>query len=298
MESNLGRLISFENERGLELIGMLFEGRGYRKAIVIHVHGNYGNFYTNKFIWKMSKIYPRYGIDFLTFNLSSHDGLAEGYLKGNLEYIGSAVSPYKESILDIKAAIKFVSKLGYSKIILQGHSLGCDKILSYCKMYNNKIDIVLLSPVDSFAVQQHWVEANKLNSIDQQKKEAYEISKYQHNMTWMSLQEYGAYSDTKEWHYTIPITAGAFYSLLNSDAFSMMNVLNEDIRPCIDNNAIIISPENDSLLQVDRGRFYEVIRLILKNATFVQGIEADHDLIGAEVEVSNIISQWIRNNHY
>ena len=50
------------------------------------MHGNYGNFYNNKFIWKMSEKYLSCGVSFLTFNLSAHDGLCEGYRKGILDY--------------------------------------------------------------------------------------------------------------------------------------------------------------------------------------------------------------------
>ena len=58
MESAYGRLISFNNTNDLELIGLLFEPLDQAtQTIVIHVHGNYGNFYNNKFIWCMSKIY-------------------------------------------------------------------------------------------------------------------------------------------------------------------------------------------------------------------------------------------------
>ena len=55
INSAKGRLVAFDNKKNLELIGLIFEADGGDKEnIIIHVHGNYGNFYNNKFIWKMS----------------------------------------------------------------------------------------------------------------------------------------------------------------------------------------------------------------------------------------------------
>ena len=51
INSAKGRLVAFDNKKNLELIGLIFEADGGDKEnIIIHVHGNYGNFYNNKFI--------------------------------------------------------------------------------------------------------------------------------------------------------------------------------------------------------------------------------------------------------
>ena len=68
INSAKGRLVAFDNKKNLELIGLIFEADGGDKEnIIIHVHGNYGNFYNNKFIWKMSEKYLSCGVSFLTF---------------------------------------------------------------------------------------------------------------------------------------------------------------------------------------------------------------------------------------
>ena len=54
----------------------------------------------------MSKIYTKNDISFLSFNLSAHDGLCEGYRLGALDYIGGGVADYNESLLDIEAAVR------------------------------------------------------------------------------------------------------------------------------------------------------------------------------------------------
>lgn len=51
INSAKGRLVAFDNKKNLELIGLIFEADGGDKEnIIIHVHGNYGNFsFTNSF---------------------------------------------------------------------------------------------------------------------------------------------------------------------------------------------------------------------------------------------------------
>ena len=68
INSAKGRLVAFDNKKNLELIGLIFEADGGDKEnIIIHVHGNYGNFYNNKFIWKMSEKYLSCGVLLLGF---------------------------------------------------------------------------------------------------------------------------------------------------------------------------------------------------------------------------------------
>ena len=57
---------------------------------------------------------------------------------------------FKDCILDIEGVVNWVKQKGYSEIILEGHSYGCNKVLYY---YNHKKDdsvkkIVLLAPCD------------------------------------------------------------------------------------------------------------------------------------------------------
>ena len=50
INSAKGRLVAFDNKKNLELIGLIFEADGGDKEnIIIHVHGNYGNFYNKNF---------------------------------------------------------------------------------------------------------------------------------------------------------------------------------------------------------------------------------------------------------
>ena len=61
--SNVGQLVSFRTVDDFEIIGMLFQNDANSlRKIVVHIHGNFGNFYQNKFLWYMSRIYCQNGI--------------------------------------------------------------------------------------------------------------------------------------------------------------------------------------------------------------------------------------------
>lgn len=298
MESAYGRLISFNNANNLELIGLLFEPQNQTtQTIAIHVHGNYGNFYNNKFIWYMSKIYTKNDISFLTFNLSAHDGLCEGYRLGVLDYIGGGVADYNESLLDIEAAVGFARQIGYKNIILQGHSLGCDKILDYT--INKSCDdfkIVLLSPVDSYAVQTRWLKLHKNETIPQQINR---LKQYQNSnddsLGWLDIDEYGAEGLNADWIYKIPVTQKALLSILEGSAFKYLNLTcGENF---ISNVPTFVFLGNRDGLQMST---QEEMRLFLMqhftNCFVDDTLDSDHDIIGVEEILTERIVHWIKKS--
>lgn len=296
MESAYGRLISFNNTNDLELIGLLFEPLDQAtQTIVIHVHGNYGNFYNNKFIWYMSKIYTKNDISFLSFNLSAHDGLCEGYRLGALDYIGGGVADYNESLLDIEAAVRFARQIGYRNIILQGHSLGCDKILDY--IINKRYDdfkIVLLSPVDSYAVQTRWLELHKNETIPQQ---IIRLKQYQSSndgsLDWLAIDEYGAEGLNVDWIYKIPVTQKALLSILEGSAFKYLNLAcGEDFRS--DVPAFVFLGKRDGLQMSTQEEMKLFLMQHLTNCFVEDTLDSDHDIIGVEEILAERISHWIK----
>ena len=69
---------------------------------------------------------------------------------GSICRCGTRYEIFEESIYDIDSAVDKAISLGYKRIILLGHSYGCNKVLYY---YNQKKDenikkIVLLAPCD------------------------------------------------------------------------------------------------------------------------------------------------------
>ena len=150
----------FETEDGIELCGLLHEPEEKGKEIVIAVHGMQSNCLKKRDDYIAKKLTDE-SISYFCFSNRGHD-LISSFSKnidGKKEKIllGACLENVEDSYFDIKAAIKTMLDLGYTKIHLQGHSLGCTKIVyTYNKMKeNNDIEcldkinsVILLSMVD------------------------------------------------------------------------------------------------------------------------------------------------------
>ena len=144
------KLVRINSIDGIEQPGILYTPNEDTNKIVIHVHGLNGNFYENRFIDTLAKTFTSKDYAFLTFN-NRGNGFITELLKGNeFTIIGGSLERFKDCILDIGGIVRWVKENGYSEIILEGHSYGCNKVLYY---YNHKKDncikkIILLAPCD------------------------------------------------------------------------------------------------------------------------------------------------------
>ncbi len=139
----LGELVTFEDGGRFHHDGILYHA-GDGLPTIIHVHGSFGNFYQNDFLRIMAAHYLASGINFLSFNLAAHDGLAEGYRNDwDFEYTGGAIVDFNTCVDDIQSAVDFVSPFS-GRIVLQGHSLGCDRVVHYLRSTAAPLDFILL----------------------------------------------------------------------------------------------------------------------------------------------------------
>jgi len=154
MKKLKGEPVRIATKDNLELNGILFEPNKRTNKALIHIHGWCGNFYENKFIDFIAKEVVNRGFAFLTFN-NRGVGFVTDLIrrkKSKVKYvkIGGSWEKFEDCILDIKASIDFLYKRGYKKIILQGHSLGCQKITFYkYKTKDKRVKgLIELAPVD------------------------------------------------------------------------------------------------------------------------------------------------------
>lgn len=295
--SNTGRLVSFRTDDDFEIIGMLFQNSlKPLEKIVIHIHGNFGNFYQNKFLWEMSNLYCQNGIDLLTINLSSHDGLAEGYYGVQLKYVGGGVADYSDSQKDIQAAVDYATRLGYKEIILQGHSLGCDKILEYSLTNRGNNKMIMLSPVDSYAVQALWrrpeTVEEQIKRIENMDFPVADNGWGKADLNWADKNEYGALGDCAEWVYQIPITYDALINILKGSAFYYLN-LKQNPDFSLDNKSFAFVGKRDGLQLHEQHIWVDYLKSKFKDITIVDDLNADHDVIGVEKELITRIVKWI-----
>ena len=168
--------VYFELEDNVELFGLLHRPNNNLKTdeVVISVHGMQSNCYKKREDI-LGNVINKAGIAYFAFNnrgteIACYTKKTDGskVLNG-----GCAYEDVLESYYDIKGAIDKMIELGYTKIHLQGHSLGCTKIVySYNRLkkenYKNldKIkSVILLSWVDVVGLQKYDLGEEKYNKV-------------------------------------------------------------------------------------------------------------------------------------
>ena len=223
-------LVKFKNHSGLYLDGLYFYSP-QNHCSVIHVHGSFGNFYSNSFIKIMAKIYNDKGLNFLSFNLTQHDGIAEAVREENRvfswEYVGYSISDYNSCVDDIHGAIDYTKNRGNDVIILQGHSLGCNRILYYVKECGCEYPVVLLSPTNSLELQKRWIFPEKIEHqisrlISCGLKN--DISCFEHGVNIVGKEINRARDDAPY----IPISRKALVNLLKNPSMDIVQMLNNE----------------------------------------------------------------------
>lgn len=146
------KLIQISTSDGLYLHGF-YAPTSDKKVALLHIHGFEGNFYENNFIYSLIKNLSQNDIAFLTVNTRGNNKNSDfNTVDGDCKTIGAWNELLEEAHLDISAWIKFLLDEGYHEIILQGHSLGTVKVVSYLSEgeYKDKINkLILLSPFEN-----------------------------------------------------------------------------------------------------------------------------------------------------
>lgn len=169
-----GELVRTFTEDGLELHG-LFCSPADREAngmALLHVPGFTGNFYEEKFVDYIAERVTKRGCAFLAVNTRGHDYLS-GFIRktdSGITYvqIGGAYEIFEECIFDVKAWIDFLQGRGYSRVILEGESLGTLKTVFYEHQTQDERvrGVVLISPVDHIGLQRMATEGKYDEAIN------------------------------------------------------------------------------------------------------------------------------------
>lgn len=150
--------INFLAADGVELDGILYDTKNHTKDIVISVHGMGSNCLKTRediIATNVNKI----GMDYFCFNNRGSELTKYIYKEENGKKVKKLGGTTFEDVLqgyeDILGAISAMKQLGYENFYLQGHSLGCTKIVY---TYNRLLEegnhlhlikaIILLSLID------------------------------------------------------------------------------------------------------------------------------------------------------
>lgn len=152
--------IRFKASDDVELQGWL--NNEASDIAVVHIHGMSGNGYENYFLDNLRAMYAKHDISLFTID-SRGRGIISDFRQGDgWKHGGSCFELFEESTHDIRGAIDYLKSLGKTRFILQGHSLGCTKVVNF--VLNEDVDgvekVILLAPTDMTG----WANAEPMHT--------------------------------------------------------------------------------------------------------------------------------------
>lgn len=122
---------------------------------VIFIHGMCQTILDNYFATVCGNILSKNNIGFLYEHNRGHSIENDILMKdGTYTRCGCMYEIFEDSIIDIDLAINKAKELGYKKIVLMGHSYGCNKLIYYCyKKHPNILGLILASAPDMIGLQ-------------------------------------------------------------------------------------------------------------------------------------------------
>ena len=185
-------LINFMATDGVNLEGILYkDSSNITEKIILSVHGMTSNCFKKRDI-EIAKKANEKGIDYFAFNNRGSEIVKyiEKETEGQpaKELAGTAYEDVLEGYEDIVGAIIKLKELGYKNIYLQGHSLGCTKIVyTYNELINNDETeilenikgVILLSLVDIPMALKVYLRDNFKQYLDYAEKLEHENKIYE-----------------------------------------------------------------------------------------------------------------------
>lgn len=281
-----GRLVSVVNNAGLVLDGLVF-GPSRPRLAIVHVHGSLGNFYQQPFVRVFANRLAEDGVAVLSFNLTAHDGVSEGYTTdGEMRYVGGSLSRFETCLDDIEALRRFAGSIS-PKVVLQGHSLGCDRVLFYVRHRARGVPVILLSPCDSRRLQEQWLGGEEIST--QVARLSRDDDDEEINL--VPASEYGV-SGPDGWTYSIPVSRSTLLSIVSGPPFDILHV-DDSAQPVSRAPAFVYMGANDAIRGAELEEMREHVSRLLPACDVFAVDGGDHSLDGCATEVADAISKWI-----
>lgn len=117
---------------------------------VVHIHGMSGNGYENYFLDNLRTMYAKHDVSLFTIDSRGRGIISDFRQSDGWKHAGSCFELFEESTHDIRGAIDYLKSLGKTRFILQGHSLGCTKVVNFVlnEDVNGVEKVILLAPTD------------------------------------------------------------------------------------------------------------------------------------------------------
>lgn len=136
-------------EDGLNLMGVHYNSNA-KDCCVVMIHGMNGSIVDNYFANVWGTLFSSQKVSLLFGHTRGYSYINKIPLKdGEVKQCGTCYEIFEDSIYDVDLWVKKAKELGYKKILLLGHSLGCNKVIHYASEKGNNIaGLILASPPD------------------------------------------------------------------------------------------------------------------------------------------------------
>lgn len=282
-------VVKFAADDGYIYTGLLYRSYSDKRITIIHIHGMCGNMLSFSSLETLAKGYIETGYNLLTFDLKAHDCIAEGNWTGKTHqndfffYVGGSLEVFERCVIDIESAIHFAMSFS-DLIILQGHSMGCERIITYQIVSKNYYPTILISPCDAYQLQKDYIFPK---TIDEQ---LCELEKYRDDAL-LPPECFGINSPKGE-KYTIPIYKKALLSILSGYALKVFRQ-DKELDYYLPIKCLCILGENDPLQTYLPQKAFAIMK---KKFRDFQGctLQGDHEMKPVEDELTLVIVEWMK----
>lgn len=158
-------------EDGLRLQMTHFESKK-KDLCVICIHGMCANIIDNYFATVWGKMLSKNKIGFIYEHNRGHSIENDILTKdGKLKRIGCMYEIFEDCIYDIDLAIKIAKSKGYKRIVLLGHSYGCNKVIYYYYKKHPKISGIILASAPDMIGSHIRAQGSEYNDLLKEAKD-------------------------------------------------------------------------------------------------------------------------------
>ena len=271
---------------GLRLPMLHFESNK-KDICVICIHGMCGTIIDNYFATVWGKLLAKNDIGFIYEHNRGHSIENDIVMKdGSFKRCGCMYEIFEDCIYDIDLAIQTAKEKGYKRIILLGHSLGCNKVIYYYyKKHPNILGIILASAPDM--IGSHLLIEPEYEELLKEAKE--NIDKNQPTKLLHKMIEDYMYMSSQTYY-------NWFHKNSNLDNLPIIsNPKNWEQLETIDVPILTFSGSKDE-------DYYLHLDLLKEKATNCKNFEyqiienTGHTYQEKELETGNLILNWINKN--
>ena len=271
-----GCLVAFPavgGQRMRLLDGFYRPGPGAGAPLLVFVHGMGSNFYRSALKKAFIEVAPALGMGILSFNNRGAER-------------GTETERFGACLHDLDAAAEFARRRGHGRLVLVGHSTGCQKIAYWQSRRRHPAvaGLVLLAPADDYAVTRRDLGR-----------------RFDAKVAWARRQVAAGRPDAPVTGLYERFTAARFLSLANPRAteagvFRYGGPLTHFRR--LRCPVLAVFGENEEFAAIPPADMLAILRRKTRSVDFDDWLVpgADHGFHGAEAELALSVCQWARES--